>query len=145
MVKLAEGGFNKVFRLVMDNGSAVIARIPMPNTGSSRWSTASEVVTMNFNADFWDRISSLVQREGWTSHETYGDAVELFSQLRQEGLRLLEGEETRTGEAEVAPGAESGTALINYRSWVILASSKYSAPTESASNVSNLADEVGVS
>ncbi|KAI1427543.1 kinase-like domain-containing protein [Xylaria sp. FL1777] len=48
MVKLAEGGFNKVFRLVMDNGSAVIARIPNPNTGSPRWTTASEVATMDF-------------------------------------------------------------------------------------------------
>ncbi|KAK5633270.1 hypothetical protein RRF57_008985 [Xylaria bambusicola] len=93
MVKRAEGGFNKVFRLVMDNGSAVIARISMPNTGSPRWTTASEVAIMDFNADFWDGVSSLVERDGWTSHETYDDAVELFSQLRQEGLRQLEGEE----------------------------------------------------
>lgn len=48
MIKLAEGGFNKVFRLVMDNGKAVIARIPNPNTGSLRWTTASEVATMDF-------------------------------------------------------------------------------------------------
>ncbi|KAI1305469.1 kinase-like domain-containing protein [Xylaria venustula] len=48
MVKLAEGGFNKVFRLVMDNGSAIIARIPNPNAGSPRWTTASEVATMDF-------------------------------------------------------------------------------------------------
>ncbi|RYP57608.1 hypothetical protein DL769_009386 [Monosporascus sp. CRB-8-3] len=48
MVKLAEGGFNKVFRLVLDDGSAVIARIPNPNAGSPRWTTASEVATMDF-------------------------------------------------------------------------------------------------
>ncbi|KAI0968016.1 kinase-like domain-containing protein [Xylaria arbuscula] len=48
MIKLAEGGFNKVFRLVMDNGSAVIARIPNPNAGSPRWTTATEVATMDF-------------------------------------------------------------------------------------------------
>ncbi|KAI0104819.1 kinase-like domain-containing protein [Nemania sp. FL0031] len=48
MIKLAEGGFNKVFRLVMENGKAVIARIPNPNTGSPRWTTASEVATMDF-------------------------------------------------------------------------------------------------
>ena len=30
MTKLAEGSFNKTFRLIMDNGSVVIARIPHP-------------------------------------------------------------------------------------------------------------------
>ncbi|KAI9699844.1 MAG: Phosphotransferase enzyme [Bogoriella megaspora] len=48
MVKLAEGGFNKVFRLAMNNGSVVIARIPNPNAGPSFKTTASEVATMNF-------------------------------------------------------------------------------------------------
>ena len=48
MAKLAEGGFNKVFRLVMDNGSVVIARIPNPNAGPPFKSTASEVATMDF-------------------------------------------------------------------------------------------------
>ncbi|KAI1118707.1 kinase-like domain-containing protein [Nemania sp. NC0429] len=48
MIKLAEGGFNKVFRLTMDDGSVVIARIPNQNIGSARWTTASEVATMDF-------------------------------------------------------------------------------------------------
>ncbi|KAI0455947.1 hypothetical protein F5B21DRAFT_470237, partial [Xylaria acuta] len=48
MVKLAECGFNKVFRLVVNDGSAVIARIPNLNIGSSRWTTVSEVATMAF-------------------------------------------------------------------------------------------------
>jgi hypothetical protein len=48
MVKLAEGGFNKVFRLVMDNGTVVIARIPNPNAGPAFKTTASEVATMDF-------------------------------------------------------------------------------------------------
>ncbi|KAB8069135.1 hypothetical protein BDV29DRAFT_195102 [Aspergillus leporis] len=43
-----EGGFNKVFRLVMDNGVSVIARIPYPNVGHSCKTTASEVATMEF-------------------------------------------------------------------------------------------------
>lgn len=46
--KLAEGGFNKVFRLVMDNDFIVIARIPNPNAGSGFKATASEVATMHF-------------------------------------------------------------------------------------------------
>lgn len=48
MAKLAEGGFNKVFRLVMDNGAVVIARIPNPNAGPAFRTTASEVATMDF-------------------------------------------------------------------------------------------------
>jgi len=48
MVKLAEGASNKVFRLVMDNGSAVIARIPNPATGQPGLTMASEVATMDF-------------------------------------------------------------------------------------------------
>lgn len=48
ITKLAEGGYNKVFRLVMDNGSVVIARIPNPNAGPAYKMTASEVATMDF-------------------------------------------------------------------------------------------------
>ncbi|KAL6706710.1 Phosphotransferase enzyme [Coniothyrium glycines] len=46
--KLAEGGFNKVFRLAMDDGTVVIARIPNPNAGPPFKTTASEVATMDF-------------------------------------------------------------------------------------------------
>jgi hypothetical protein len=48
MSKLAEGGFNKIFRLVMDDGTIVIARIPNPNAGPPFKTTASEVATMDF-------------------------------------------------------------------------------------------------
>ncbi|TVY39560.1 Altered inheritance of mitochondria protein, mitochondrial [Lachnellula subtilissima] len=48
VIKLAEGGYNKVFRLVMDNGSVAIARIPNPNAGPAYKTTASEVATMDF-------------------------------------------------------------------------------------------------
>lgn len=46
--KLAKGVFNKVFRLVMDDGTIVIARIPNPNAGPPFKTTASEVATMDF-------------------------------------------------------------------------------------------------
>jgi hypothetical protein len=45
---LAEGGYNKGFKLVMDNGSVAIARIPCPNSGPAFKTTASEVATMDF-------------------------------------------------------------------------------------------------
>lgn len=48
MVKLAEGSFNKIFVLTMDNGRQAIARIPHPNFGVARFTTASEVATMHF-------------------------------------------------------------------------------------------------
>ncbi|KAK0109425.1 Phosphotransferase enzyme [Cadophora gregata] len=48
MTKLAEGGYNKVFRLVMDNGSVAIARLPNLNAGPAQKTTASEVATMDF-------------------------------------------------------------------------------------------------
>src|SRR5271156_1369679 len=48
MTKLAEGQYNKDFRLVMNNGKVVIARLPNPNAGPSFYATASEVATMEF-------------------------------------------------------------------------------------------------
>ncbi|KAJ6121362.1 hypothetical protein N7512_003827 [Penicillium capsulatum] len=48
IIKLAEGGYNKVFRLLMDDGKTVLARIPNPNAGPSFYTTASEVATMDF-------------------------------------------------------------------------------------------------
>jgi hypothetical protein len=48
MAKLAEGGYNKVFRLVMDDGKSVLVRIPNPNAGPSFYTTASEVATVKF-------------------------------------------------------------------------------------------------
>ncbi|KAK2763871.1 Phosphotransferase enzyme [Arachnomyces sp. PD_36] len=48
MVKLAEGGYNKVFRLVMNDEKVVLARIPNPNAGPPFYTTASEVATMEF-------------------------------------------------------------------------------------------------
>ncbi|EZF73891.1 hypothetical protein H105_04230 [Trichophyton soudanense CBS 452.61] len=48
MSKIGEGNFNKVFRLVMDDGAVAIARIPHPDAGPPRYTTMSEVVTMEF-------------------------------------------------------------------------------------------------
>ncbi|KAF4617962.1 hypothetical protein G7Y89_g15021 [Cudoniella acicularis] len=48
MVKLTEGKYNKLFKLVMDNSSVAIARIPCPNAGPAFKTTASEVATLEF-------------------------------------------------------------------------------------------------
>jgi hypothetical protein len=46
--KLAEGMFNKVFLMTMDDGREVIAKVPNPNAGPSDLTTASEVATMDY-------------------------------------------------------------------------------------------------
>ncbi|KAB8225702.1 kinase-like domain-containing protein [Aspergillus novoparasiticus] len=48
IAKLAEGSFNKTFKLAMDDGRIVIARVPHPIAGPRRYATASEVATMDF-------------------------------------------------------------------------------------------------
>ncbi|KAJ5709376.1 hypothetical protein N7493_010710, partial [Penicillium malachiteum] len=48
--KLAEGAYNKVFRLTMTDGKTLLAPIPNPNAGPPFYTTASEVATMEFSA-----------------------------------------------------------------------------------------------
>jgi hypothetical protein len=48
MKKLAEGSFNKIFQLTLDTGQEIVARIPHPNAGIERYTTASEVATMHY-------------------------------------------------------------------------------------------------
>ncbi|KAF2866274.1 kinase-like domain-containing protein [Massariosphaeria phaeospora] len=46
--KLAEGGFNRVFEIFMNDGFSIIARLPYPSTSPRRLATASEVATLDF-------------------------------------------------------------------------------------------------
>lgn len=46
ILKLAEGGFNRVFQLTMKDGSEVIARLPYPSTQPKKFAIASEVATL---------------------------------------------------------------------------------------------------
>lgn len=46
--KLAEGAHNKVFKMIMNDGRAVIASVPHPNAGPPVLTTASEVATLEF-------------------------------------------------------------------------------------------------
>jgi|SRR5271170_6224182 len=50
--------------------------------------------------DFWDSISSLVARDGWTSLDNYAQARLFFTELRDNGLKTLEGEERDAFERE---------------------------------------------
>ncbi|KAM0316936.1 hypothetical protein ACHAO8_002739 [Botrytis cinerea] len=48
MTKMSESGYNRVFKLTMDNGAVAIARIPLRNLCPDSKATASEVATMDF-------------------------------------------------------------------------------------------------
>jgi hypothetical protein len=54
----------------------------------------------NERTDFWDSLAGLVSRDGWTGNETYDQALEMFAELREEGLKSLIGEERATFEAQ---------------------------------------------
>ncbi|KAI0087490.1 kinase-like domain-containing protein [Irpex rosettiformis] len=47
-VKLAEGGFNRIFLITMHDGFEMVARIPYPITAPKFYAIASEVATMRF-------------------------------------------------------------------------------------------------
>lgn len=46
--KLAEGGFNRIFEVIMRDETSVIAKLPYPSTLPRRLAVASEVATMDF-------------------------------------------------------------------------------------------------
>jgi hypothetical protein len=52
----------------------------------------------NENADFWDSLQGFVHRDGWTSNENYEQALDIFAQLREQGLKSLTGEEREAFE-----------------------------------------------
>lgn len=49
--KIGEGNFNKAYRLEMEDGQKVVAKIPHPNAGPPVLTTSSEVATMEFVRD----------------------------------------------------------------------------------------------
>ena len=48
IAKMAEGGFNRVFRVMMDDGFEVVAKIPYPVAGPKYYATASEAASLRF-------------------------------------------------------------------------------------------------
>lgn len=50
--------------------------------------------------DFFDSIEGLVKRDGWTSNETFDEAVRFFSDLRKVGLQKMKGKEREEFEKE---------------------------------------------
>lgn len=54
----------------------------------------------NERADFWDSLAGFVSRDGWTSNATYDQALEMFAELREEGLKTFTGKERADFEAQ---------------------------------------------
>lgn len=50
--------------------------------------------------DFWDDLKGKVDNTGYTTHEFFDDAVALFSSLRENGLKQLEGQELKDFEEQ---------------------------------------------
>jgi len=64
----------------------------------------------NENADFWDSLQGLVHRDGWTSNESYEQALDIFVQLREQGLQNLTGEELLEFEKNTGWAVRKATA-----------------------------------
>jgi len=61
----------------------------------------------NERAEFWELLDGLIQCDGWTSNEIYDQALQLFAQLRKEGLQNLTGEELREFEQQTRWASEN--------------------------------------
>ncbi|KXS93792.1 hypothetical protein AC579_10484 [Pseudocercospora musae] len=82
MCKLAEGGFNKVFRLTMDNDSTLIARIPNQTSETVSYSLASEVATMDFASKIMDIPVPTVLSWDQNTNNPVGSEYILMSEAR---------------------------------------------------------------
>ncbi|KAF2813723.1 uncharacterized protein BDZ99DRAFT_409728 [Mytilinidion resinicola] len=86
-VKLAEGGFNRVFEATLNDGRRVLARLPYPSTVPKHHGTASEVATMEFL-----RLHNIpVPRvHGWSSTAENAVGAEYIVMEKIEGVALSE-------------------------------------------------------
>ncbi|OJD27490.1 hypothetical protein ACJ73_01103 [Blastomyces percursus] len=94
MTKLAEGSFNRTFRLTMDNGSAAIARISHPIAGPKYYTTASEVATMDFISFSPSTVARTVLRipvphvHAWSAHVDNPVGAEYIIMEEASGTKL---------------------------------------------------------
>jgi hypothetical protein len=84
--KLAEGGFNRVFLLRMDDGFEVIAKIPYRKTAPAHYLTASEVATMQFVQQHLDVPVPSVY--AWSSDKSNSVGVEYIIMQKVGGVPL---------------------------------------------------------
>ncbi|RDW83787.1 aminoglycoside phosphotransferase family protein [Aspergillus mulundensis] len=88
VLKLAEGQYNKVFVLTMDNGREIIAKLPNPNAGRPHFTTSSEVATMDFLRNVLDLPVPKVY--AWSSRAENPVGAEYILMEKQHGVMLSE-------------------------------------------------------
>lgn len=86
--KIGEGNSNKAYRLEMDNGQKVIAKIPHTNAGPQVLTTASEVATMEFARTILDLPVPKVLT--WSSTDQNPVQVEYIIMEEAKGSQLHE-------------------------------------------------------
>lgn len=59
-----------------------------------------QVDSFNASQEVWKRLNGILTPEGYTSNETFNEAVKIARSLREAGLQVLEGEERRIFEEE---------------------------------------------
>lgn len=60
---MADGLYSKALLLTMDDGVQVIGKVPNPNAGIPRFTTASEVATMDFVSAYQPYIWNYSNRQ----------------------------------------------------------------------------------
>ncbi|KAL1981049.1 hypothetical protein VTN96DRAFT_3114 [Rasamsonia emersonii] len=88
MAKTAEGDYSKSFRLTMDNGATVIAKISRPFEAPEYYTTASEVATMDFVRSVLNIPTPHVY--AWSADSANSVGVEYILMAELEGSPLEE-------------------------------------------------------
>jgi predicted Ser/Thr protein kinase len=86
--KIGEGNYNKAFRLEMEDGQKVIARISHANAGPKALTTASEVATMDFARTVLDLPVPKVLT--WSADDQNEVGAEYIIMEEANGTRLYE-------------------------------------------------------
>ncbi|KAI9370282.1 kinase-like domain-containing protein [Aspergillus egyptiacus] len=85
IAKLAEGGFNRVFLITMDDGLEVIAKLPYRLAGPRHYATASEAATLQFLHSKGIPVPKL---DGYSSSEDNPVGVEYIVMEKARGVGL---------------------------------------------------------
>lgn len=85
IAKMAEGGFNRVFRVTMDDGFEVVAKIPYPIVGPKHYATASEAASLRF---LYSKGIPVPKLYGYSALETNPAGVEYLIMEKASGVGL---------------------------------------------------------
>lgn len=83
-VEKMEGGFSKALRMIKEDGTEVVAKIPCPNAGPVSLTTASEVAVMKYGS--YHYFSSVVHPRVNMDSLQYSE--EPYIDSRPRGIRV---------------------------------------------------------